>query len=668
MTNNITGYGPSARLIFDGDERKFELWEIKFLGYLRLKKLDAILTPLAEDANEEARAADATKNADAYAELIQCLDDRSLTLVIREAANDGRKALSILREHYRSKRKPRVITLYTELTSLRMAGGENVIDYVLRAETAATSLKTAGETISDSLLVAMILKGLPQTRFKSFSTVVTQKDKEMSFGEFKVALRSFEETEKLSSESNKEDTVMKVIVCYECGKPGHKQAECRKLKKPEKKWCDVCKNHTHQTAKCRKKNHQAKSVSDSKKDDVHEDNHSFIFKLGISNSPSDNNVDGLLVDCGATTHIVHDITKFIRFDKHFNPNNHYIELADGSRANKVALKRGDACVQLCDVNGNVHQAILTNTLYVPSYKQNIFSVQAATSKGASVCFSSNDAKLIYPDGTEFRIEKSGELYYLNKVVSSSMTKQNSKTKSLKEWHEIMGHCNLKDVIALEGVVDGMKVVDKDEFDCDVCVKGKMTETRKREPDRRAGKILELVHCDLAGPIQPAAKEGFKYAISFTDDLSGVIMIYFIRQKSDTFKATEKFLADSAPYGKVKCLRSDNGTEFTSESFQNLLLKHGIKHEKSAPYSPHQNGTAERGWRTTFEMARCLLKLIYPRIYGHMQSCVQYTLGIGAITIDLRKPHMRHLQGINLIYSICTFLALYALHIYKRRKS
>ena len=66
------------------------------------------------------------------------------------------------------------------------------------------------------------------------------------------------------------------------------------------------------------------------------------------------------------------------------------------------------------------------------------------------------------------------------------------------------------------------------------------------------------------------------------------------------------MADSAPYGKVKCLRSENGTEFTSESFQNLLLKHGIKHEKSAPYSPHQNRTAERGWRTTFEMARSLL--------------------------------------------------------------
>ena len=88
-------------------------------------------------------------------------------------------------------------------------------------------------------------------------------------------------------------------------------------------------------------------------------------------------------------------------------------------------------------------------------------------------------------------------------------------------------------IALEDVVDGMKVVDKDEFDCDVCVI-KMTETRKRVPVSRAGMILELVHCDLAGPIQPAAKECFKYAISFTDDFSGVIMIYFIRQKSNTF--------------------------------------------------------------------------------------------------------------------------------------
>ena len=351
-----------------------------FVRYLRLKKLDTIFTPLAEDANEDTRAADATKNIDAFAELIQCLDDRSLTLIIRDAANDGRKAFGILREHYRSKGKPRIITLYTELTSLKMAGDENITDYVLRAETAAASLKTAGETISDSLLIAMILKGLPQTRFKPFSTVVTQKDKAFSFSEFKVALRSFEETEKISTESNKEDTVMKVIVCYGCKKPGHKLAECRMKKK---RWCDICKSNTHQTEKCRKKNHATKSVKEEDDDEGKQPN--FVFQVGI-NVTSEHRVNGLLVDCGATTYIVHELDKFIRFDKHFNPQNHYIELADGSRSNNVALKKGDACVQLSDVDGNVHKAILTNALYVPSYRQSIFSVQAATSKGATSCF------------------------------------------------------------------------------------------------------------------------------------------------------------------------------------------------------------------------------------------------------------------------------------------
>ena len=91
------------------------------------------------------------------------------------------------------------------------------------------------------------------------------------------------------------------------------------------------------------------------------------------------------------------------------------------------------------------------------------------------------------------------------------------------------------------------------------------------------------------------------------------------------------------------IRSGNGTEFTFGSFQNLLLMHSIKYEKSARYSPHQNGIAERRWRTTFEMAY-LLKLICPRIFGHVQSCVHSTLGIGAITIGLRKLRMRHFGG------------------------
>ena len=83
-------------------------------------------------------------------------------------------------------------------------------------------------------------------------------------------------------------------------------------------------------------------------------------------------------------------------------------------------------------------------------------------------------------------------------------------------------------------------------------------------------------------------------------------MYFLKQKSDAVMATEKCIADMAPFGKIKRLRSDNGGEYTSKLFEKLMLKNQIRHEFSAPYSPHQNGTAERLWKTLYSVARSLL--------------------------------------------------------------
>lgn len=118
--------------------------------------------------------------------------------------------------------------------------------------------------------------------------------------------------------------------------------------------------------------------------------------------------------------------------------------------------------------------------------------------------------------------------------------------------------------------------------------------------------MEFVHCDLAGLINPVVRDGFKYALCFVDDYTGINMVYFLKQKRDTLEVTQKFLADIAPFGKIKRIRSDNGTEFKSNQFESLLRKNLIKHESSVPYSPHQNGTVERMWPSLIEMARCLL--------------------------------------------------------------
>ena len=159
------GYGPTKALQFNGESECFEIWEVKFKAYLRLNKLHKVIETEVDG--------DSDKNAEVYAALVQVLDDKSLNLIIRDAPEDGRKSLKILRNHYLGTSKPQIISLYTELTSLKMKSDESVTNYMLRAVRAATRLKQAEEVVSDDLLVAMIMKGLPES-YRSFCTIITK--------------------------------------------------------------------------------------------------------------------------------------------------------------------------------------------------------------------------------------------------------------------------------------------------------------------------------------------------------------------------------------------------------------------------------------------------------------------------------------------------------------
>ena len=58
------------------------------------------------------------------------------------------------------------------------------MDSIIRAEMAITPLRIAKETLSDGLLIAMILKGFPEL-FKPFAVHIMQGDQKIIFGELK---------------------------------------------------------------------------------------------------------------------------------------------------------------------------------------------------------------------------------------------------------------------------------------------------------------------------------------------------------------------------------------------------------------------------------------------------------------------------------------------------
>ena len=68
----------------------------------------------------------------------------------------------------------------------------------------------------------------------------------------------------------------------------------------------------------------------------------------------------------------------------------------------------------------------------------------------------------------------------------------------------------------------------------------------------------------------------------------------------------KALAENETNLKIKCLRSDNGGEFTSNEFNEYCETHGIKRQFSAPKTPQQNGVVERNNMTVQEASKTML--------------------------------------------------------------
>ncbi|KAJ8365023.1 hypothetical protein SKAU_G00138540 [Synaphobranchus kaupii] len=486
---------------FDGKAEEYELWEERMLCCMHGVGLkETILREPPGDLTAVQKAIDAKLNADAYCELAPLLDNTSLGLIFRDTKDKGRESLRVLREHYIGKGRPRIVTLYTTMTALKKADNETVTEYIIRAEQIITALRSAGEAPSEGLMMAMVMRGLPE-KYKPFTLMVTHGDAELTLGQFKAKLRNFEASEESAPATDETgERVLKAqatpkkkpakrfirdgdgersgLVCWRCGGNGHQKDDCTK-----KVWCSFCKSKGHTDKACTKKDrgdgarcahvqdgggHEAGRGQDSRAAAEVED---YTLKArtedtSLPGQQLQTQRKGLIVDTGASSHIINDKSKFKNFDGTFKPERHSMELADGKRTFRVAQGRGEAQVCLIDSEGRRCQVTLENALYIPSYPQELFSVKSATTNGAKV--------------------------------------------------------------------------------------------------------------------------------------------FFEEAKSDAVQATEKYLADVAPYGTVKCIRSDKGTEFTSKKFQTLLRKNKIRHETSCPYSPHQNGTAEREGRTLFEMARCML--------------------------------------------------------------
>lgn len=221
----------------------------------------------------------------------------------------------------------------------------------------------------------------------------------------------------------------------------------------------------------------------------------------------------------------------------------------------------------------------------------------------TVIFNANGCKIFSKDND---LLASGSLiddmFKMNiKTNELACTSAISKSDDLKLWHRRLAHTNFETLKKL------LNIKMTSDTKCEICVLGKHSRKPFNEPGKRASRILELVHSDVCGPIT-VSFGGMRFFVSFLDDFSRKVFVYPMKSKGEVFLKFVEFKKryENETEKSIKTLRSDNGGEYVNKTFEQFFAKCGIKHERTAPYSPQQNGMAERLNRTIIEKVRCML--------------------------------------------------------------
>ncbi|KAD2805312.1 hypothetical protein E3N88_38689 [Mikania micrantha] len=127
-------------------------------------------------------------------------------------------------------------------------------------------------------------------------------------------------------------------------------------------------------------------------------------------------------------------------------------------------------------------------------------------------------------------------------------------------------------------------------------------------DPKSTGCLQMLHMDLFGPVKVMSMAKKKYCLVIVDDYSRFVWTFFLHSKDEVAKSIINFvLYVEKQYSlPVKCVRSDNGTEFRNHILDEFYLSKGIKRQYSIPRTPEQNGVVERKNRTLIEAARTML--------------------------------------------------------------
>ena len=486
-----------------------------------------------------------------------------------------------------------------------MADTKTVIKQVEEIQVLIHELHAEGCAISEQFQVGSIIEKLPPS-WRDFKVCLKHKRREMTMEDLILRLRVEEDHRKGDSVDGARANVIESEPSTKQKFQKFKGKKMSKLKPKGKDFkkikgnCWVCGKAGHKAQECRHRKDQ--TVTRTNQAHVHEFDDNLVAVVTETNMVS--NVKGWWIDTGATRHICGDKNLFSEY-KHMD---------DGEK-----LYMGNSFASNVEGKGNVllkftsrKVVTLTDVLHVPEIRKNLVSGPILSKKGFKLVFESDRFILTKAGMYVGKGYLTEGLFKLNVLVTNTMNNNKNTSiyivDSFVLWHARLGHVNNRSIYRMVNLNLLPKFDVNIHNKCEICTESKFARQSFKSVQERSNELLSLIHSDLCDFKAIPSGGGKNYFITFIDDCNKYCYVYLLHSKDEALNSFKTYKAEveNQLEKKIKVIRSDRGGEYESAAFSDFCAQNGIVHQTTSPYTPQQNGVAERKNRTLKEMINSML--------------------------------------------------------------
>uniref|UniRef100_A0A6V7LW74 CCHC-type domain-containing protein n=1 Tax=Bracon brevicornis TaxID=1563983 RepID=A0A6V7LW74_9HYME len=222
--------------IFDGAD--YSSWKTRLLLFLRYKQCREVAERgrITQGERLEGEASWEMNNVKAMNYIYSSISNRQLEYV--KYLQSAHEIMRKFDEMYLKESTALQIVKRNHLESIKLEKCESVEKFFDEFEKAANELKSAGATLTDKEALGYMIKALPASysHIGDFIDMVPVEERTIEFLKSKIQLKTLsekpekeksEEQAKNSNAFNTQTSHNQKPTCYNCGKPGHIQRNCR---------------------------------------------------------------------------------------------------------------------------------------------------------------------------------------------------------------------------------------------------------------------------------------------------------------------------------------------------------------------------------------------------------------------------------------------------------